>query len=246
MRPVNLIPEEQRRAGDGTSRTGPLAYIVVGALFALLAGVVMLVLTSNQISDRKDEVATLQIRKAAASKRAERLAPYANFKLVADQRTQTIYSLADSRFDWARVIRQLSLIMPPRIWLESLTGAAGGSSAEGTVASVAGPSMTLKGCAPGQDTVAALVASLKAIDGVTRVGLESSNLADEESKKGKEGKCTDATFALVVAFDAAPASPDGAQAVEAPAPEEPSSTESEASPSGEASASASPQTVPAG
>ena len=34
-------------------RGGPLAYIVVGALVAALAGVTLLVITGNQISERK-------------------------------------------------------------------------------------------------------------------------------------------------------------------------------------------------
>ncbi len=38
MRPVNLIPPEERRDGTAKLRGGPLAYILVGALAALLAG----------------------------------------------------------------------------------------------------------------------------------------------------------------------------------------------------------------
>ena len=59
MRPVNLLPPELRRGEHAPLRSGPLAYIVLGALVAALAGVTLLVLTNNQISDRKAEVATL-------------------------------------------------------------------------------------------------------------------------------------------------------------------------------------------
>jgi len=35
MRPVNLIPAEERRGDAAKSRTGPLAYVLVGVLFAV-------------------------------------------------------------------------------------------------------------------------------------------------------------------------------------------------------------------
>ena len=67
MRPVNLIPAEQRRGEQAPLRTGPLAYIVLGALVLVLAGVIALVLTGNQISERKDEVVKLKREDAAAA-----------------------------------------------------------------------------------------------------------------------------------------------------------------------------------
>lgn len=223
MRPINLIPQEERRSHGGGSRSGPLAYIVVGSLAILLLGVVMVVLASNQISDREDEVAALETRKRAAVARASQLVPYTNFEQVALQRTQAVSELADSRFDWARVIRQLSLVLPPKVYFESMTGSAGGDiGGEGAAAGVVGPSLTLVGCAPGQDNVAGFVASLKEIDGVTRVGLANSTLTEADSKEEKSGNiCLRqglAQFEIVVAFDAAPPSPNSTTAVaEAPA-----------------------------
>src|SRR5664279_4151091 len=106
MRPVNLIPKEERR-DRSVSRTGPLAYIVVAGLVLLLAGVAVLVTSSNQISERESELATLTARKAVVQAKADQLAPYAKFQAVERQRTATISELADSRFDWPRVIREL-------------------------------------------------------------------------------------------------------------------------------------------
>ena len=51
-------------------RGGPPAYIVVGALLAALAGVTVMVITDNQISDRKAEVAQLKEQTAVAEARA--------------------------------------------------------------------------------------------------------------------------------------------------------------------------------
>ena len=41
MRPVNLIPAEERRGQNAPLRTGPVAYIVLGALVALLGAVTL-------------------------------------------------------------------------------------------------------------------------------------------------------------------------------------------------------------
>jgi Tfp pilus assembly protein PilN len=235
VRPINLIPQEERRSHGTSTRSGPLAYIVVGSLVALLVGIVVLVLTSNQISERETEVAKLEEQKAVAVARADRLAPYTSFEQVAAQRVLTASALADSRFDWPRVIRQLSLVLPPAVYFESLAGSAGGvGGTEGVAAGVSGPSLTMKGCAPGQDTVAAFVAALKEIDGVTRVGLSKSAMSSDSAEEDRKGYCAlgeKAQFEIVVAFDAAPPSPDATEAppAEVAAPEEAPAESSEAS-----------------
>jgi Tfp pilus assembly protein PilN len=178
MRPVNLIPAEDRSDQKGT-RTGPVVYVVLGTMVAVLAGVVVLVLSGNQISQRKDEVARLQVQAAAAKATANRLASYSSFSQVRDQRLATVSSLADSRFDWQRVMHELSLVLPPDVWLTQLTGTVRpgvqlDNASNSTLRSGAlGPALELSGCATGQDAVAGFVSDLKEIDGVTRVGVQS-------------------------------------------------------------------------
>jgi Tfp pilus assembly protein PilN len=255
MRPVNLIPAEERHGTQSPLRTGALPYIVLGGLVALLAGVALLVVTGNQISERKEDIVTLKREDKAAQKRAERLAAYVELAELRQARTATIGSLADSRFDWERVMRELSKILPGNVWLTSLNASASpdassGGSSSGTSgaalrAGVAGPALELTGCATGQDGVAGFVTALKEIDGVTRVGVQSSAIADTGSSAqagsggGGEGS-TDcrtrkfiAQFQIVVAFDAAPVPVSAeaeAETAAEPAPEgseETSSSEAE-------------------
>jgi Tfp pilus assembly protein PilN len=227
MRPINLIPRDERRHHGGAPRTGPVVYILVGSLAVLLIGVVMLVLTSNTISDRESEIESLESQKVAATAQAARLAPYVSFQQLAQQRIEAVTTLADTRFDWERVIRQLAYIIPPEVRLSNLTAAATGG--EGSL-TVTGPSMTMAGCAPGQDYVAAFVASLKQIDGVTRVGLQNSGRSGGGT--ASETRCKEFEFKLTIAFDEAPLSPDAAAAggvvVPEPAPEETSEGEAPA------------------
>ena len=102
-------------------------------------------------------------------------------------------SLADSRFDWERVMRELSLVLPGDVWLVGLDATAtpstsvgssgGGSSGAGLRGAVQGPALELSGCAAGQESVAGFVTALKDIDGVTRVGVESSELASKDNER---------------------------------------------------------------
>lgn len=235
MRPVNLIPAADRHGENAPLRTGPVVYILIGALVLALAGVTALVLTGNEVADRKAELAQVTQEDAAEQARAESLASYTQFEALHEQRVATISSLADSRFDWERVMRELSLILPHDVWLVSLDASAssegGGSSGGGGLrGEVAGPALEISGCAGGHDALAGFVTALKDIDGVTRVGVESSELADQEegagsaseSGSGSGGGSSDcrtrsfiSEFQLVVAFDAAPVPSTGAEA-EAP------------------------------
>jgi Tfp pilus assembly protein PilN len=276
MRPVNLIPPEERHGEHRPMRTGPVPYLLVGALLAVLAGVTALVLTGNQIADRKSEVAKVEREDAVASARAKRLSAYTQFRTLREQRVQTVTSLADSRFDWERVMRELSLVLPHDVWLTSLEasaapggaeggGSSGSSGGSGLSSSIAGPSLTISGCATGHDAVAGFVTALKEIDGVTRVGVESSELSSQKEGAGKSGgsggsgssgggESSDcrtrsfiAEFKMVVAFDAAPV-PQIASSGEAPATPagQAQTASSETSKSGEASAGGEASKAPAG
>jgi Tfp pilus assembly protein PilN len=248
MRPVNLIPPEERRDRRPV-RTGPIAYLLVGALALALTGVTLVVLTNNKIGDRKAEIAGLQQKEAAAKVRADQLAPFAQFKSVEEQRTSTIHSLADSRFDWERVMRELALVIPGDVWLTDLSGAVSGSatssSSTSTGSSIDAPSLTMKGCASGLDAVAGFLAALRDIDGVTRVGLSSSErpsggAGSSTGSSSSSGGSTDCRtrdfitqFEIVIAFDAVPPPqfPGAAPSTSTPAaPADSSATSTETAP----------------
>lgn len=229
MRPVNLIPPEERRGENAPLRAGPAVYIIVGALAVVLVAVTAMVLLDNQIGEREAEVATLEREDRAAAAKAAELASFTQFQAMSEQRAETVRSLADSRFDWERVMRELSLILPDDVSLVSLEASAGGEGGEGGESGLggsAGPSLSLSGCAKGQEGVAGFITALKDIDGVTRVGVQSSGLGESDgggaaastevgSDSGSSGSCGGAgvaTFQMLVAFDAAPLADGSAEA----------------------------------
>jgi Tfp pilus assembly protein PilN len=235
VRPVNLIPQEDRRGAKAPLRTGPLSYAIVAVLLLALGGVSLLVLTGNKISDRKAEVASLQSQVDAAQAQADQLSSYTHFADLQQARQETVASLASSRFDWERTLHEMALVLPGDVWLTSMTASAASdpsstSSSTTAVDGVTGPSLDINGCASGHDAVAKFLAALRDIDGVTRVtvlssdrpGAQSSTNSSTSSSSASSGQGTVecasrdfiATFEVVAAFDgvqpaatAAPAPP---------------------------------------
>ena len=225
MRPVNLIPADERRGDEAPLRTGHLVYVLTAGLALLLLGIVVVTLTGKQISDREDQKASLQQELDQASARASSLAAFTTFRAVQESRLATVTSLAQSRFDWSRVLHELSLVLPSDVSLSSITGSVSpdiqmsgggstGSSGSDLRGNIQGPALEISGCAPGQDAVAGFVAALEDIDGVTRVGLESSNIDSASGSGSAASSSTSSTdcqagprtasFQIVVAFDAVP------------------------------------------
>lgn len=242
MRPVNLIPADERRGDRAPTRVGAASYLVVGALAFLFVAVVAMAMTSKSISNKESEKQAAEQELTEATARAESLREFADFRAIHETRTATVSSLAQSRFDWERVMRELSLVIPENVWLVNLTGTVSpdvdvADAAEIAIRDgVAGPAIELVGCSTGQQEVAGFVAALEDIDGVTRVGVESSLKGDEESSAGSGGggeadteDCRTRSFIyqfkIVIAFDAVPAPPTASAAPGVPAPVTPAAPE---------------------
>jgi Tfp pilus assembly protein PilN len=225
MRPVNLIPSDERRGDRAAMRTGVFSYVLIGALAAAVLGVAALALTSKQIKDRKSEVAQLQVQEQQAQAKAQSLTAFTQFRAAQQARSDTVNSLASSRFDWQRVMNEFARVIPSNVWFVKISGTVDPtvSVADGpdiqSRESIPGPALELQGCATGQDAVAGLIASLEDIDGVTRVGLDSSGKSDDpqdsaaaaptggDSASGNTDCQTRefiAQFKIIVAFDEVP------------------------------------------
>ena len=212
MRPVNLIPPDRRRGEAAPARAGAASYIVIAALFAILFAVTGVVLTGNDVNDKKAELATLESEQADAQARAGALSNFASFQQMKDSRVETISSLAQSRFDWERVMREVSRVLPDEVWLTNLSGTVSpevtvpNASESASRAGIAGPALSMVGCARSQQDVAALISAIGDIDGVTRVLVERSEKANGATSGGGSSEdCRTrsyiAQFSLVAAFD---------------------------------------------
>jgi Tfp pilus assembly protein PilN len=223
VRPVNLIPQEDRRGAKAPLRTGPLSYGIVAILLLALGGVTLLVLTGNKISDRKAEVASLQSQVDATQAQADQLSAYTHFAQLQQARQETVASLATSRFDWERTLHEMALVLPGDVWLTSMTASAASDPSSSTSSStpavdgVTGPALDINGCASGHEAVAKFLAALRDVDGVTRVTVLSSDRPGAQSSSDTSSSASSsqstvacasrdfiATFEVVAAFDGAP------------------------------------------
>lgn len=235
MRPVNLIPPEDRRGESAPTRAGGLAYLVVGVLSVILAAVIATSLFSKRVDDRTGEAAALEAEAQETEARASSLAGFVTFQQIHDARVATVDSLARSRFDWERVMRELAIVMPRHIWLTNLTGTVAPDvqveSAAGVQlrSSVPGPAIELVGCGRSHRDVARLIAALEDIDGVTRVTAnrsEKQDTASTSTEESGENSTTDECrtrmsipkFEVVAAFDAVSAVPSAPSDGTTPAP----------------------------
>jgi len=210
MRPVNLLPEGQRRAVASGSQRGS-AYVVVGVLGVLLAMVVAYVFTANNVSSRQTEAAKAGAQADRLEAQAEQLGSFTNFAQIKQTRLASVSGTAAGRFDWERMMRELSLIMPSGSWLQStdasVTGQVEGADTTTPTGTPATPHPTadLVGCTPRQSDVARMMVRMRQMHRVTDVKLkESSREQDTSGEAGAESCGHNYNFDLVVTFSDLP------------------------------------------
>jgi Tfp pilus assembly protein PilN len=180
MKAVNLLPQDGRRrpAGEGAGKS---AYVVCGLLALMLVMVAAYVLTANNITERKSQA-------AAAGAEADRLeaevaaqSNYTSFADIAQQRLTSVTGVAQTRFDWERLMREVSHVIPEGSWLQATDAAVTGdpdatavSPAPGAVATPAGPYASFVGCTPNQSDVAQIMVRLRHLHRVEDVKLKES------------------------------------------------------------------------
>jgi Tfp pilus assembly protein PilN len=189
VRPINLIPVDQRRGsarGPG-GRTSLGGYIALGVLGAAVLCVLAVVLTSNQINSKTEELADVQGESQSERQVADALRPYGQFADLQRARVAQINTLAGSRFNWERPLRQLSQAIPRNVWLLSVQASAapgievgsGGGDVSGLREKVQAPAFSISGCTYSQHAVARMMTRMRNLDDVTEVQLAKSARKDE-------------------------------------------------------------------
>ena len=197
MKAVNLIPSDaakgERRRFAIPAGGGLGAYVVLAVLAIAVVMAAAWAMTARQLADRQSDLARIEREAQAAEAKAKVLKPYTDFAALRSARVETVSGLLDGRFDWAHGLREVARVVPRDVALTSLVGtvsptakveAAGGASLR-TALPV--PAIDLIGCAKSQARVATLLARLRAIDGVQRVTLASSEKSDAAA--GGETDC---------------------------------------------------------
>ncbi len=222
MRAVNLLTPELRSSQKGSGAPRPSAmttsggigaFVLLGALALIVAGVAGYVLSTNVVKQKQSDLAAVSAKNDATVKRAADLKPYSDFQTLAQERASTVQALASARFDWEQSLRDLSRALPKNVYLSSLKGSVGNTAASGGSglrSSISSPAIELSGCTTSQPAVARLMSRLRNVQGVTRVSLSKSEKADAAASGGAAGtavgpcgKGTPPSFEVVVFFEKA-------------------------------------------
>jgi Tfp pilus assembly protein PilN len=200
VRAVNLLPEKHRPRQPTGGRKGS-SYFVLGALGLVLVGVLVYVLTLNSINSARSEVAQAQAETQRLQGEAQQLGPYGDFAKIKQQRVASVKDLAQGRFDWELLVRELAHVLPSDVWLTQADAAdnpsdamATGSGAPGATSpgatsgsSSSSPVMGIQGCASSQSEVAVTLVRMRELDGVSDVELTHSTRGSDQSTTGSSG-----------------------------------------------------------
>jgi Tfp pilus assembly protein PilN len=172
MRAVNLLPREMQRASSQRP-TGP---ILVGVLALALASLVLYKMhadADSQIQARQAEIASIDQTTKNPPKWTQ---SQVNAYQQEGPRITALDSALKTRIPWDNVLRQISLIVPDDVTLQSLTLTAP-VAADATVAATTGASgVTITGSSYSQDGVARFLARLEVVPSLKNVQLASSTM----------------------------------------------------------------------
>ena len=190
MRPVNLLPPRYRPARASGERPG-IGYAAIGALAVLLIMVLLYVVTQNGINDAKDKTAKAQAEQQAAQAKVGQLQAYGDFANLRTTREAAVRGVAELRFDYERLMREMALVLPHDTYLTSFSssGTGSGAAASTGTATATGPAVTLAGCAPSHQGVATAVVRMRKLHNVTDVNLTSSTKAGGSGAAGTPSAC---------------------------------------------------------
>jgi Tfp pilus assembly protein PilN len=199
VRPINLIPADQRRGGARGAGGRPSigVYAVLGGLGVAVVCVLAFVLMSNSINGKTDKAASLRAQAQSEKQVADALRPYGQFAALQQARHQQIASLSGGRFNWERALEQLSLAIPRNVYLLNVaaTGSpdvaidGGGSGGDlGNLRDKANaPAFMMTGCTYSHHAVARMMTRMRNLDDVTDVNLSRSERKEEDSQGAAGG-----------------------------------------------------------
>jgi Tfp pilus assembly protein PilN len=203
VRPVNLIPQDQRRRRPSEG-SGKGAHALLGGLAVVLALAVFYVLTANSVTERENETAQVRAEADRLEAEAAQKASFSDFAEIAQTRVLSVAGVASTRFDWERFMRELALVMPEDSWLRT--------------AGATGTSATLSGCTPRHSDVAAMMVRLRQLHRVVDVELTQSIKGSAAEAAAADSCGANTSFDLALTFSpSAPAAeaPRGAKRVPA-------------------------------
>ena len=185
------------RLRGGGSGSGVASYIVLGVLALVVAMSAAYTLTNRSLGDRPRASSTSVAVAGRRPRRrqAQRYSSYTDFTALRQKRTETVRSLAASRFDWSHALHEVARTIPSNAWLTSLKRhrharrqRSKAAASDPLRASPAEPGARADRAARrARPTSRRSSRSLRRIDGVERVSLSSSQKLDQSAASASGG-----------------------------------------------------------
>jgi hypothetical protein len=138
------------------------------------------VTTSNSANQNSTKADKAKQEADALEAKAAQLDSFTDFASIKDQRLAAVMAAAETRFDWERMLREVSRVMPKGSWLQTTEASVLGdpsevvSPADPAAAAPTAPAATFVGCTPKQSEVAKILVRLRAMHRVDDVELNES------------------------------------------------------------------------
>jgi Tfp pilus assembly protein PilN len=213
MKAVNLIPTEQRRVQASGKQSGS-SYVLIGVLATLLAMSAAYFFTANNVTQRQNETTAAKAEADRLEAQAAQRKDFTNFAQIKETRLASVSTVAGTRFDWERFMRELSRVMPSGSWVQttdaSVTGNVAGAESTPTsttpgVAVLPQPKANLVGCTPDQSDVARMMVRMRQLHRVSDVELNESVTEFGAAGDASVESCgRHYQFDIMVSFEAVP------------------------------------------
>jgi Tfp pilus assembly protein PilN len=178
MRAVNLLPRD-----EGRRRSQPGAVSLTAVLGAVLLTAVLsgwFLMASSGVNERQGELDGLNAELAAIPPPPRATESHSTLVAEKDARLTLLSKALATRVAWDRVLREVSLVIPDDVWLETMTTNAPDPSlpaaAPGQAAAAPVGGFSITGYTYSHDGVARLLGRLSVIPHLANVKLGSSVL----------------------------------------------------------------------
>jgi Tfp pilus assembly protein PilN len=189
MRAFNLLPSEEARHQTESQRPLPYVLVALAAVLVFAALAAFYLITGADVTKQRSTVEDLRAELAAYQTPDE--APQQDKTAAIAQeragRTTSLSSALATRLAWDRVLRELALVLPNDVSVDSITATApAASSAAPPPADGSDPvHFTLNGGTDSQKSVAELLARLSVIPEFSNVALTQASRLDVEDTEAR-------------------------------------------------------------
>jgi Tfp pilus assembly protein PilN len=180
MRPANLLPSDLARGGG---RQLPVPAIAAAGAGVAVIGALAFGYTSThaQVTKKQSELDALNAQIAAVP-RPKPVHTTINSSLGAekDARQTALDAALSGRVGWYSVLREMSLVLPGDVWLQSMSAkatAADAAADPSSAAASASSGLTMTGYTYSQEGVARLLSRLALVPQLSNIQLQSSGSA---------------------------------------------------------------------